>query len=180
MTLMARVTDNKNDQDKMTGTTGMTLRITWNTRMTGMTRMTWMTSDDWCELVGQDYWDDCDKRDVVAEVGHNQAKINVGCFCQCKTIFYTRQQLAGVIYDFYNFLSCLSFSFQFLTAFLDTDLSRGNGHEWDTQVPCKVHIPTESPYPWRQATPLGLCPLLFSNSGVGSFTSDMNRSVKVL
>ena len=36
----------------MTGTTGMTLRITWNTRMTGMTRMTWMTSDDWCELVG--------------------------------------------------------------------------------------------------------------------------------
>ena len=28
MTLMARVTDNKNDQDKMTGTTGMTLRIT--------------------------------------------------------------------------------------------------------------------------------------------------------
>ena len=33
----------------MTGTTGMTLRITWNTRMTGMTRM---TRDDWCELVG--------------------------------------------------------------------------------------------------------------------------------
>ena len=105
MTVMARVikmtreTDNKNDQDKMTGTTGMTLRITWNTRMTGMTRMTWMTRDDWCELVGQNDWDDCDKRDVVAEVGHNQAKINVGCFCQCKTIFYTRQQLAGVIND---------------------------------------------------------------------------------
>ena len=30
----------------MSGTTGMTLR------MSEMTRMTWMTRDDWCELVG--------------------------------------------------------------------------------------------------------------------------------
>ena len=58
---MTRVTDNKNDQDKMTGTTGMALRITQITRLTGMTRMTWMTRDDWRELVGQDDWDDCDK-----------------------------------------------------------------------------------------------------------------------
>ena len=36
----------------MTGTTGMTLRITKITRMSGMTRMTWLTRDDWCELVG--------------------------------------------------------------------------------------------------------------------------------
>ena len=50
-----------------------------------MTRMTRMTMDDLCELVGQDDWDDCDERDVVAEVGHNYA--NVECFCQCKTIF---------------------------------------------------------------------------------------------
>ena len=33
----------------MSGTTGMTLRMSGMTRMT---RMTWMTRDDWCELVG--------------------------------------------------------------------------------------------------------------------------------
>ena len=48
--------------------------------------------------------------------------------------------------------------------------------------PTQVAIPTQSHNPSREAGPhhWGLRPLLFSNVGVGSFTSHMNRSVKVL
>ena len=67
-----------------------------------------------------------------------------------------------------------------LLAFLDTDLPRGNRHERDSLVSCKVpSLPnptTRKGWPHHR----GLRPLLFSNSGVGSFTSHMNRSVKVL
>ena len=67
-----------------------------------------------------------------------------------------------------------------LPTFLDTDMPRWNGHEWNSLVPCKVpSLPNPTtrrgwPHHW------GLRPLLFSNSGVVSFTSHMNRSVKVL
>ena len=67
-----------------------------------------------------------------------------------------------------------------LPAFLDTDRPRGNKHEQDLWVPCQVPVlpnPTTcGGWPQNQ----GLRPLLFLNSGVGSFTSHMNRSVKVL
>ena len=69
--------------------------------------------------------------------------------------------------------------FIYLPAFLDTGLPRGmctNG----TQVPCEVpSLPnptTSKGWPHHR----GLRPLLFSNSGVGSFTSHKNKSVKVL
>ena len=67
-----------------------------------------------------------------------------------------------------------------LLAFLDTGLPRGNRHERDSQVPCKVpSLPNPATRKgWPQHR--GLRPLLFSNSGVGSFTSHKNRSVKVL
>ena len=49
-----------------------------------------------------------------------------------------------------------------------------------TQVPCKVpsvlNPTTRKGWPHHR----GLWPLLFSNSGVGSFTSHKNKSVKVL
>ena len=67
-----------------------------------------------------------------------------------------------------------------LPTFLDTDMPRWNGHEWNSLVPCKVpSLPnptTRRGWPHHR----GLHPLLFSNSGVVSFTSHMNRSVKVL
>ena len=67
-----------------------------------------------------------------------------------------------------------------LPTFLDTDLPRRNGHEWNSLVPCKVpSLPNPTTcrgWPHHR----GLRPLLFSNSGVGSLTSHLNRSVKVL
>ena len=68
----------------------------------------------------------------------------------------------------------------FLPAFLDTDMPRGNGHERDSKIPCKVpclpNPATREGWPHHQGQP----PLLFSNSNVGSFMSHKNRSVKVL
>ena len=67
-----------------------------------------------------------------------------------------------------------------LQAFLDTGLPRGNRHERDSQVPCKMpSLPnptTREGWPHHR----GLRPLLFSNSSEGSFTSHKNRSVKAL
>ena len=67
-----------------------------------------------------------------------------------------------------------------LQAFLDTGLPRGNRHEWDSKVPCKMpSVPNPTTckgWPHHQ----GLRPPLFSNSSVGSFTSHENRSMKVL
>ena len=68
----------------------------------------------------------------------------------------------------------------YLPAFLDTALPRGNVHERDSWVPCKVpSLPNPTTckgWPHHQ----GLRPLLFSHSDVGSFTSHKNKSVKVL
>ena len=59
-----------------------------------------------------------------------------------------------------------------LPTFLDTDLPRRNGHEWNSLVPCKVpSLPnptTRRARGWQNHR--GLRPLLFSNTGVGSFT----------
>ena len=78
-----------------------------------------------------------------------------------------------------QYSSC-NFQVFFLPAFLDTDLPRGNGHERDSKIPCKVpSLPnpaTREGWPHHQGQP----PLLFSNSNVGSFTSHKNRTVKVL
>ena len=73
------------------------------------------------------------------------------------------------------------FSFYLLLpAFLDTGLPIGNGYERDSYVPCQVpslpNLTTRRVWPHHRS----LRPLLFSNSSVGSFTSHMNRSVKVL
>ena len=68
----------------------------------------------------------------------------------------------------------------FLPAFLDTGLPRGNMHERDSEVPCRVPaLPNPTickGWPHNQ----GLRALLFSDNGAGSFTSHKNRSVKVL
>ena len=72
------------------------------------------------------------------------------------------------------------FIYSLLPAFLDTGLPRGNGHERDSWVPCEV---SSLPNPTtRKVWPRnrGLRPQLFSESGVGSFTSHKNRSVKLL
>ena len=67
-----------------------------------------------------------------------------------------------------------------LPAFLDTGLPIGNGLERNSYVPCKVpslpNLTTRRVWTHHRS----LRPLLFSNSGVGSFTSHKNRSVKVL
>ena len=67
-----------------------------------------------------------------------------------------------------------------LNSFLYTDLPRGNRHERDSWVPCEVpSLPnptTRKGWPHHR----GLYVQLFSNSGVGSFTSLKNRWVKVL
>ena len=67
-----------------------------------------------------------------------------------------------------------------LPAFLDTGLPIGNGFERNSYVPCKVpslpNLTTRRVWTHHRS----LRPLLFSNSGVGSFTSHKNRSVKVL
>ena len=70
--------------------------------------------------------------------------------------------------------------FIYLPAFLNTGLPRGNVHEWDSWVPCKVpSLP--NPTTWKGwPHDRGLRPLLFSHSDVGSFTSHKNKSVKVL
>ena len=49
-----------------------------------------------------------------------------------------------------------------------------------TQVPCAVPSPTNPTTRKGWTHHRGLRPLLFSNSGVGSFTSHKNKSVKVL
>ena len=68
----------------------------------------------------------------------------------------------------------------FFTSFSGQGLPRGNGHEWDSKVPCEVpFLPNDitcKGWPHHQ----GLRSLLFSNSGVGSFTFHKNRSAKVL
>ena len=72
--------------------------------------------------------------------------------------------------------------FIYLPAFLNTGLPRGNVHERDSKVPCKVpSLPNPTPTT-RKGWPhhRGLRPLIFSNSDVGSFTSHKNRSVRVL
>ena len=75
---------------------------------------------------------------------------------------------------------CYLFTRIVLPAFLDTDWPRGNRHERDSWVPCQVpalpNLTTCGGSPHNQS----LRPLLFLNSGVGSFMSHMNRSVKVL
>ena len=66
----------------------------------------------------------------------------------------------------------------FLPAFLDTGLPRGNGHERDSQVPCKVlFLPNPT---IRKSWPhhRGLSPLFFSNSGVGSLHSTRTDKCK--
>ena len=60
-----------------------------------------------------------------------------------------------------------------LPAFLDTGLPRGNGHKWDSGP---MRGATRKGWPHHR----GVRPPLFSNSGVGSFMSRKNRSVKVL
>ena len=72
--------------------------------------------------------------------------------------------------------------FIYLPAFLDTGLPRGNVHERDSKVPCKVPSPPNPTPTTRKGWPhhRGLRPLIFSNSDVGSFTSHKNRSVRVL
>ena len=68
----------------------------------------------------------------------------------------------------------------FFTSFSGQGLPRGNGHKRESKVPCKVpSLPnniTRKGWPHHQ----GLRSLLFSNSGMGSFTSHKNRSAKVL
>ena len=77
-----------------------------------------------------------------------------------------------------GYAKCTLRFYQLYQLFLDTGLPRGNGHERGSQVPCKVpSLPnptTRRGWPHHQC----LRPLLFSNSGVGSFTSHMSRSVK--
>ena len=60
-----------------------------------------------------------------------------------------------------------------LPAFLDTGLPRGNGYKWDSGP---MRGATRKGWPHHR----GVRPPLFSNSGVGSFMSLKNRSVKVL
>ena len=66
------------------------------------------------------------------------------------------------------------FLFLFLPAFLHTGLPRENRHERDSWVPCEVpsllNPTTRNGWPYHR----GLRPLLFSNSGVDSFTSHKN------
>ena len=68
----------------------------------------------------------------------------------------------------------------YLPTFLDTGLPRGmytNGTQAPGEVPLSLPNPTT-----RKGWPhyRGVRPLLFSNIGVGSFTSRKNKSVKVL
>ena len=54
------------------------------------------------------------------------------------------------------FQSNLSFQFLVLPAFLDSGLSKQNGHKWDSQVPCKVpSLPNPTTHQERLTTPLG-------------------------
>ena len=67
-----------------------------------------------------------------------------------------------------------------LVAFLDTGLPRGNGQEGDTISPIRGSIPTQSHNPKGWPHHGDLRPLLFPNSGVGSFMSHKHRSLKAL
>ena len=90
-------------------------------------------------------------------------------------LFHNEGRAGGGKGKTYFAISSLRF---FLPASLDTGLPRGNVHE-RAEVPCEVpSLPNPTtrkgwPHHW------GLRPLLFSNSGVSSFTSHMN-TVKVL
>ena len=98
--------------------------------------------------------------------------------CQLKRVLFSK----GLCRRRNHSQSRISEQSQFLNlpAFLDKGLPRGNGHERDSQVPCKVPSVPNPTTRKGQLHNRGLHPLLFLNIGVGSFTSHINRSVKAL
>ena len=63
-----------------------------------------------------------------------------------KGYFFQKGYVGEEIIASLGFLSSLSFSFLVLPPFLDTGLPRGNGHEQDSLLPCKVpSLPNPTP-----------------------------------